>query len=264
MNSILQTIVTHKKEEVAFAKKSMPQAALETSSTEDSRDFAAALADTTHPGIIAEIKKASPSKGLIRADFEVGAIAEIYERHGARCLSVLTDTRFFQGAPENIRLAKAHSKLPVLRKDFIIDSYQIHESKALGADCILLIAAILDDSQLLDFYQIANALGMAVLVESHTQEELLRAIELPTPLMGINNRSLHTFTTCLQTSIELAQLLPADKWAISESGIHTREDLDFLSSKGISRFLIGESLMQAANIGEKLDSLLHLNYNNER
>lgn len=203
MMSILNKIAAHKLEEVNFAKKQHPLASLIASpSPLPSRDFIAALR-ANNPAVIAEIKKASPSKGLIRADFDVATIAKLYEQNGACCLSVLTDIHFFQGDPSYLEVAKSHCNLPVLRKDFIIDPYQIHESRILGADCILLIVALLDDQQLLDYCQLAHELGMAVLVESHTREELQRALTLPTPLMGINNRSLHTFTTNLNCSIEL-------------------------------------------------------------
>ncbi|KTD16343.1 indole-3-glycerol phosphate synthase TrpC [Legionella jordanis] len=251
--SILDKIAERKKQEVAEAKQRHPSIQLDEASPP--RDFLAGLL-TKKPSIIAEIKKASPSKGLIRADFDVAAIAKIYEEAGASCLSVLTDKDFFQGDSSYINIAKNHASLPVLRKDFIIDGYQIDESRALGADCILLIAAMLDDYQLKDFCRQAIELGMSVLVESHTLEELERAIELPTPLMGINNRSLHSFVTDIHTSLELVKHLPEGKIAITESGINTREDVRLMLEHGIQTFLIGESLMRAENIGEKLRTLL--------
>lgn len=254
MSSILEKIALHKREEVEATKKIRPISSFANQEILAVRDFIAAL--TVNPAIIAEIKKASPSKGLIRADFNVAEIAEIYEKNGARCLSVLTDKHFFQGADEYLVLAKNSASIPVLRKDFMIDSYQITESRALGADCILLIVALLDDPQLMDFCQQAQELGMAVLVESHTQEELLRALKLPTPLMGINNRSLHTFVTDINTSIQLAKDLPADKILVTESGINSREDILKMQNAGISRFLIGESLMRTPDIGSKLRELL--------
>lgn len=256
MNSILQTIAEHKQEEVRAAKKSAPLSLLNDLPRSETRDFVAALTQK-NPSIIAEIKKASPSKGIIRADFDVKAIAKIYEQHGAACLSVLTDEHFFQGHLDNIRLAREAVKLPVLRKDFIIDDYQIHQSRALSADCILLIVAMLDDQQLHDYNQLAAELGMAVLVESHTRDELERALRLNTPLMGINNRSLHSFITDLATSIELAQLIPADKMVITESGINTRADIELMQMHHINHFLIGESLMRCNDIGLKLDELIN-------
>ncbi|KTC94115.1 indole-3-glycerol phosphate synthase TrpC [Legionella erythra] len=255
MNSILDKIAEQKRQEVALAKQQRPLSTLQTADTLPVRDFVQAL-QAKKPAIIAEIKKASPSKGLIRADFDVAAIAQIYEAHGAACLSVLTDKPFFQGDPANLQMARHHTSLPVLRKDFMIDSYQIFESRALGADCILLIVALLDDSQLHDYCQIAQELGMAVLVESHTRDELERALPLPTPLMGINNRSLHTFKTDIYTSVDLKHLLPEGKCLITESGINSRADIDFMQNHGINTFLIGESLMRMPDIGAKLDELM--------
>jgi indole-3-glycerol phosphate synthase len=256
MTSILHAIADQKRIEVAAAKKNKPLAALTKPRSLLSRDFIAALKQNKGPAIIAEIKKASPSKGIIRQDFDVVEAAIAYEKNGACCLSVLTDIEFFQGHPDYLALAKSTCSLPVLRKDFIIDSYQVYESYHLGADCILLIAALLDDQQMLDFYLIAHELGMAVLVESHTKEELDRALLLPTPLVGINNRSLHTFKTDLQLSIELMQYIPEDKIVITESGINTKEDIKLMQSKGINTFLIGESLMRAKDIGEALRDLM--------
>ncbi|KTC84074.1 indole-3-glycerol phosphate synthase TrpC [Legionella brunensis] len=255
MTSILNKIAEHKKLEVAEAKQRIPLEILMEHQGSTIRDFITSLQKTS-PGIIAEIKKASPSKGLIRADFNVAEIATIYEQNGASCLSVLTDVNFFQGDPAYIALAKQYTRLPILRKDFIIDPYQIYESRFLGADCILLIVAMLDDSQLNDYCQLAQELNMAVLVESHTLEELQRALKLPTPLMGVNNRSLHTFTTDISTSIELVHYLPEDKIMITESGINSREDIELMLDNDIHCFLIGESLMRAPNIGAKLQEFL--------
>ncbi|KTD23731.1 indole-3-glycerol phosphate synthase TrpC [Legionella israelensis] len=254
--SILQNIAKHKAIEVSEAKKKHPVAMLKQQKISKPRDFLAALSDKSTPAIIAEIKRASPSKGLIREDFNVGQIAEIYEANGARCLSVLTDIDFFQGHPDFLAIAKSHCSLPILRKDFIIDSYQIHESLYLQADCILLIAAILDNVQLHDYCQLAQELGLAVLVESHTKDELERALNLPTPLMGINNRSLHHFTTDLKHSIELSQMIPKDKLIIAESGINSYRDVQLLQQHGIHIFLIGESLMRAENIGNQLQCFI--------
>ncbi|MBL7479945.1 indole-3-glycerol phosphate synthase TrpC [Legionella bononiensis] len=256
MNSILQRIAQYKQEEVAHSKKIKPLSSLSKEHFIEKRDFLAALQHSSSPAIIAEIKKASPSKGLIREDFDVAEIATIYAQNGAKCISVLTDTHFFQGHPDYLALAKLQCNLPVLRKDFIIDPYQIHESLALGADCILLIVAMLDDPQLADFCQLAQELNLSVLVESHTREELERAIKLPTPLIGINNRSLHTFKTDMQLSIQLKQYVPVDKMIITESGINTRDDIKLMQSHGINTFLIGESLMRSKNIGEALKGLI--------
>ena len=258
MSTILATIKHTKTQEVATAKQKKPLTTLIDrieALNQPTRNFIARLLQN-QLAIIAEIKKASPSKGVIRADFDVASIAQIYEAHGASCLSVLTDTLYFQGLPENIAIAKAHSSLPVLRKDFIIDEYQIYESRTLGADCILLIVALLDDQQLLDYCTLAQELKMAVLVESHTQEEFERALVLPTPLMGVNNRDLHTFKTDIEISIRLSQLLPSDKTLICESGINTSEDIQYLQAHCIHKFLIGESLMRAPDIGRKLDAFL--------
>ncbi|KTD60793.1 indole-3-glycerol phosphate synthase TrpC [Legionella shakespearei] len=257
MNSILQRIADHKATEVSIAKKNKPLQSLPTHPPVPQRDFVAALKNNKTPSIIAEIKKASPSKGLIREQFDVAEIAATYEQNGAKCLSVLTDIEFFQGHPDYLLAAKNHCQLPVLRKDFIIDPYQIHESLALGADCILLIVAMLDDVQLMDFCQTAQELHMAVLVESHTREELNRALKLPTPLIGINNRSLHTFKTDIQLSIELKDMVPEDRLIITESGINTHDDIELMQSHGINTFLVGESLMRAPDIGYALRILIN-------
>lgn len=253
--TILATIVHHKKQEVAVAKRHHPISGFDSVDKVPIRDFIKALS-TPKTSIIAEIKKASPSKGLIRKDFDVAKIATIYETHGAACLSVLTDRHFFQGDLSYLQVAKKVTTIPILRKDFIIDPYQIDESHALAADCILLIVAILDDYQLHDYCQQAMSLNMAVLVESHTEEELQRALKLPTPLMGINNRDLHSFVTDMNLSRRLAEHLPPDKMLISESGINTRQDILRLQEHGIKRFLIGESLMREKDIGSKLKRLL--------
>lgn len=256
MNSILNRIAEQKAEEVRIAKKNQPLTSLSSIDSGPKRDFINALTSSKGPAIIAEIKKASPSKGIIREDFNVGEIARIYADHGARCLSVLTDQQFFQGHADYLTQAKAHCTLPVLRKEFIIDPYQIYESTALGADCILLIVTMLDDHQLMDFCQLAHELNMAVLVESHTEEELHRALKLPTPLVGINNRSLHTFHTDIQLTIQLKEFIPEDKLIITESGIATRADILLMQSHGINTFLIGEHLMRATDIGVALDQLI--------
>jgi indole-3-glycerol phosphate synthase len=255
MNSFLQNIVKAKEADLSKAKMKYPWQAFSQQQTLPVRDFVSAL-QHHQPAIIAEIKRASPSQGLLRADFDLPAIAKSYAAHDAACLSVLTEEHFFLGAPGDLLLAKQSCSLPVLRKDFIIDSYQIHESRALGADCILLIVALLDDAQLQDFCQLAQELEMAVLVESHNLEELKRALKLPTPLMGINNRNLHSFVTDLQCSIDLNAHIPADKCVISESGIKTAQDIQRLQAHGIQRFLIGEHFMRAENVGQALERLV--------
>ena len=256
MNSILDRIAAHKQLELQKAKQQKPITSFSDVVTAPVRDFVAALS-ATNPAIIAEIKRASPSKGVLRENFDVATIADIYAKNGANCLSVLTDVHFFQGDPTYLAIAKSHCPLPVLRKDFIIDAYQIHESRALGADCILLIVAMLDDQQLLDFCQLAQELNMAVLIESHTLDELQRACRMPTRLIGINNRSLHTFKTDLQCSIDLKKHIPSDKIIITESGINTHQDVLLMQSHGINAFLIGECLMRAADMGLQLRQLIH-------
>ncbi|MCA0403368.1 MAG: indole-3-glycerol phosphate synthase TrpC [Proteobacteria bacterium] len=256
MNSILEKINAHKKDEVAIAKKNKPLQSLDLTSS-PIRDFVGSLSQKK-PAIIAEIKKASPSKGLIRADFNVIEIAKTYEKNGASCLSVLTDIEFFKGHPDYLLQAKKEVSIPVLRKDFIIDSYQIYESRALGADCILLIVALLDDKALMDYCKLAKELGMAVLVESHTEEEFYRAIKLPTPLMGVNNRSLHSFDTDINISLKLKSHLPTDKLLITESGIHSTDDIKMMMEHNINSFLIGESLMRANDIGKKLSEFMNI------
>ncbi|WP_131781852.1 indole-3-glycerol phosphate synthase TrpC [Legionella gresilensis] len=253
--SILKKIAEHKLLEVQKAKIERPLPEQDLLALDPPRDFVNAI-KCSHPAIIAEIKKASPSKGIIREDFDVAAIAKIYEKNGASCLSVLTDKQFFQGNNNYLALAKQSTSLPILRKDFIIDSYQIAESRALGADCILLIVDLLSDMQLMDFCQEAQALNMAVLVESHNREELERALKLPTSLIGINNRSLHTFITTLTTTLELAKDIPADKIIITESGINTPNDITLMLENNINAFLIGESLMRAADIGKQLQAFI--------
>lgn len=253
--SILAQIAETKAIEVAAAKKAQPLGSLQFPS-QPRRDFIGALWTASGPAVIAEIKKASPSQGIIRADFDPARIAEDYAQHGARCLSVLTDKAWFQGDPVFLEIAKRHCDLPILRKDFIIDPYQIAQSLAWDADCILLIVAMLDDQQLLDYCQQAQALGLAVLVESHTEAELDRALRLPTTLIGINNRSLHDFKVDLQTTIRLRQQVPADRLIICESGIHSPADVQLMQSHGIHCFLIGESLMRQPHPGLALADLI--------
>ena len=205
--------------------------------------------------MIAEIKKASPSKGVLRADFEPADIAQSYAEHGAACLSVLTDKDFFQGSSDYLRQARASCTLPVLRKDFMVDAYQIYESRAMGADAVLLIAACLNDGQMAEFEQIARSLDMAVLVEVHDADELLRALKLKTPLIGINNRNLKTFEVSLDTTISMLADVPKDRLLVTESGITTPADVARMREVGVNAFLVGEAFMRAADPGEALAKL---------
>ena len=261
MDNILDKILATKKNEIKNAKQlfSLSDLTEKIEINNDERDFVAALQDKHKIGSqagIAEIKKASPSKGIIREAFEPISIALSYEKGGAACLSVLTDKEYFQGDINYIQQIKQTCQLPILRKDFIIDPYQIYESKAFGADCILLIAAALDLSEMKEFEAIAESLNMAVLVESHNLVELEEAIELNTLLIGINNRNLKTFDVSLQTSIDLKEKIPSGRIVITESGIFTREDIDFMNEYGISTFLIGEAFMRDADPGQSLENLI--------
>ncbi len=261
MSDILTEILARKREEVSAAKQRQPllQLSAMTKTAPAVRSFAQALRNAIAAGraaVIAELKKASPSKGLIRADFKPAELAESYARNGASCLSVLTDREYFQGAPEYLAAAREASGLPVLRKDFMLDPYQVTEARALGADCILLIAGALTDAQMAELETAALELGMDVLVEVHDGAELERALKLKTPLLGINNRDLRTFETKLETTLELLPRIPADKLAITESGIHSRDDLARMRAAGVHAFLIGESLMRAPDPGAALAALL--------
>jgi indole-3-glycerol phosphate synthase len=206
-------------------------------------------------GVIAEIKKASPSRGVLREQFDPGEIARSYERGGASCLSVLTDVDFFQGADAYLQQARAACSLPVLRKDFMIDPYQVYEARVLGADCILLIVAALDDVMLNELYQLAGHLGMDALIEVHDESELERALWLDATLIGVNNRNLRTFETSLATTLDLLERIPAGRLVVTESGIHTREDVALMRSRGVNAFLVGEAFMKADEPGEKLAEL---------
>ena len=260
MSDILEKIVAVKRLEVAAALGRKPLAAMraDAESRVLTRDFVAALRDKIaagQPAVIAEIKKASPSKGVLRADFIPADIAQAYAEHGAACLSVLTDLQFFQGGIDYLKQARASCQLPVLRKDFIVDAYQVYESRAMGADAILLIAAILDDAQMKDFEAIARSLDMAVLVEVHDAPELARALKLKTPLIGINNRDLKTFEVSLDTTLALMRELPADRLLVCESGIQTRDDVLRLGAAGVNAFLVGEAFMRAPDPGAALAEL---------
>jgi len=260
MPDILDRILAVKAEEVASAKhlKSLNAIRQESAGAAPARDFTGALrAKMTAglPAVIAEIKKASPSRGILRDPFEPAAIAASYERHGAACLSVLTDRQFFQGALGQLQEARSACALPVLRKDFTIDPYQIYEARAAGADCILLIVAALDPAQMRDLEPVAHVLGMAVLVEAHDARELDRALQLETPLIGINNRNLHTFETRLDTTLELAARVPADRLVVTESGILTPADVALMRRNRVNGFLVGEAFMRATDPGAELERL---------
>ncbi|HEY1136225.1 MAG TPA: indole-3-glycerol phosphate synthase TrpC [Xanthomonadaceae bacterium] len=262
---ILQRILDRKHEEIADRAARVPLAELRERAATASpvRGFIAALqAKRTAglPGVISEVKKASPSKGVIRADFDPAAIARSYEAAGAACLSVLTDVDFFQGADAYLQQARAACALPVLRKDFTVDAYQVVEARALGADCILLIVSALDDDQLLSLYREAMALGLDVLVEVHDANELQRALRLPAidgreALIGVNNRNLRTFEVSLDTTLALHKAMPADRPLVTESGIATREDVQRMRDADIDLFLVGESFMRDPDPGAALQRL---------
>ena len=260
---ILKKILDKKIEEVTRRKLGMTIANLEeiASGVEGPRGFYNALqskALAKKPAIIAEIKKASPSKGVIREDFNPITIGQDYSMNGATCLSVLTDKEFFQGSEVYLQMVRERCPLPVLRKDFMIDPYQIYEARALGADCILLIVAALEDGQMHQLSDTASKLGMDVLVEVHDAEELQRALTLDTKLIGINNRNLRTFETSLQTTLALKEQVPTDRLIITESGIHTNEDVQLMLDNEIYTFLVGEVFMRAESPGQKMRELFAL------
>lgn len=263
MQDILSKILTTKRHEIDTNKKVIPLEQLkEFISTQDTklRDFVGVLHSNVTANIaaiIAEIKKASPSKGVIRQDFDPISIAKNYEQAGATCLSVLTDEQYFQGSALYLQQVRASCSLPILRKDFIIDPYQIYESRFLPADCILLIVAALSDKQLHEYYFLAEELGMAVLIEVHDEHELKRALNLPAKLIGINNRNLHTFNTDLNTTLNLLDQIPKDRIVITESGIHSKDDVTLMQQHGVYGFLVGEALMRETDPGEKLKELFN-------
>ncbi|UCV19602.1 indole-3-glycerol phosphate synthase TrpC [Ferribacterium limneticum] len=260
MSDILNKIIATKHEEIATALAVKPLAIVEAEAAAQPapRDFVGAIRDKLshgQPGIIAEIKKASPSKGVIRPDFHPADIARSYEQHGAACLSVLTDRQYFQGCPKYLQAARAACELPVLRKDFMVDAYQVAEARAMGADAILLIAAALTLSEMQALEAQANAYGMAVLVEVHNGEELDAALQLKTPLLGINNRNLRTFDVTLETTLGLLSRIPADKIVVTESGILAPEDVALMRNNNVQAFLVGEAFMRAPEPGSELARL---------
>ncbi|MGQ0442581.1 MAG: indole-3-glycerol phosphate synthase TrpC [Methylophilaceae bacterium] len=257
MSDILHQIIATKLTEVATAKAKVSLAAMKSAALSSSppRDFVGAIQAKIAAGqsaVIAEIKKASPSKGIIRADFNPAEIAKSYDEGGAACLSVLTDVQYFQGSPEYLNEARAACDLPVLRKDFMIDDYQVYEARTMGADCILLIAAAIDLAKMHELESIAHQLGMAVLVEVHNGEELDLALRLQTPLLGINNRNLRTFDVTLQTTLDLLPRIAKDKIIVTESGIFTADDVALMRKNNVHTFLVGEAFMRQPNPGAEL------------
>ncbi len=260
MSDILQTILAVKREEVSAARKRESAVALRhrAEQRDDRRDFTRALRETVAAGraaVIAEVKKASPSKGVLRADFDPAAIGASYAQGGAACLSVLTDAQFFQGAPAYLEQARTASGLPSLRKDFIVDEYQLYEARAWGADCVLLIVAALDKYQLRDLEAAAQSIGLAVLVEVHDARELDLALDLATPLLGINNRNLRTFEVSLDTTLELLPRIDAGRLVITESGILAPADVQRMRAASVHAFLVGEAFMRAEDPGAALADL---------
>lgn len=265
MSDILNKIIAVKHQEIAAAKQNLSAADLlqqirDAAPEQSPRGFAHALRHSVAQGraaVIAEIKKASPSKGVLRENFDPVSIAQSYAAHGASCLSVLTDEQFFQGAPDYLKQARAACALPVLRKDFMIDSYQVLQARAWGADCILLIVAALELGQMQELEAAALELGMDVLVEVHNQEELQAALQLRTPLLGINNRNLRTFEVSLQTTLNLLEQIPGDKLVITESGILQKSDVALMRAAQVHSFLVGEAFMRAEDPGLSLHQLFN-------
>ena len=256
MSDILDRIIEVKRGEVRIAQESVSLEELRLqASTRDSRDFVGALRAkhaAGKPAIIAEVKKASPSKGVLRENFVPADIAKSYEQGGAACLSVLTDVQFFKGSVAYLEEARAACSLPVLRKDFIVDAYQVLEARAMGADCILLIAAALQPLQMRDLEAYAHSLGLAVLVEVHDRDELEQSLTLKTPLIGVNNRNLRTFETSIETTIGMLDMVPEDRIVVTESGILSRVDVDRLRAMDVQTFLVGEAFMRADDPGTEL------------
>ena len=252
--TILDKILAVKRAEVAAAKRAAPDVEARARRASAPRDFVGALR-AKKPAVIAEVKRASPSKGLLRANFDPAAIARSYEQGGAACMSVLTDREFFQGSAEDLIKARAACSLPTLRKDFLIDPYQAFEARALGADCVLLIVACLEDAQMRALEEVAHSLGMAVLVEVHDAGELDRALALNTPLIGINNRNLRTFETRLETTLDLLPRVPKDRVVVTESGIQSTADVRRMRGGGVNTFLVGEAFMRADDPGKELRKL---------
>ncbi|MDH3514190.1 MAG: indole-3-glycerol phosphate synthase TrpC [Gammaproteobacteria bacterium] len=260
---ILRKILARKAEEVAERARVRPVAGLKESLRDlpPARGFLGAIREriaSGQPAVIAEIKQASPSQGLLRADFDPAGIAKSYERHGATCLSVLTDRDFFQGSDAHLQQAREACALPVLRKDFTIDPYQVYEARALGADAVLLIAAVLDDARMRELQALARELGLDALVEVHDAAELGRALALQPALIGINNRDLRTFQTRLETTLGLLPKIPTDCVVVTESGIHAPEDVALMRARGVNAFLVGEAFMRADEPGEKLSELFNV------
>ena len=257
MSDILNKILATKKTEVAASKLavSLDQLQAQAEAQGEPRDFVGSIHKkvmANKAAVIAEIKKASPSKGVIREDFKPAEIAKSYEKAGAACLSVLTDEQYFQGSAAYLKQARAACKLPVLRKDFIIDEYQVFEARAMGADCILLIVAALELAQMQKLEALANELGMAVLVEVHDADELGLALQLDTPLIGINNRNLRTFEVTLQTTLDLLKIMPEDRFVVTESGIFTPDDVKLMMDNQVQGFLVGEAFMRQDDPGAEL------------
>ncbi len=258
MPTILDRIIATKHEELALAKQRAPEAALrqQLATAPPVRDFFAAVSSAPPLRLIAEVKKASPSKGVIRADFEPVTIAKTYEAHGAACISVLTDEPYFQGSLDYLRRIRSAVALPLLRKDFVIDPYQVLEARVCGADAVLLIAECLDDDLLLSLYRAIRDLGMTALVELYEPDNLPRVLRMGARLIGINNRNLHTFQVDLEHTLRLRQQIPADRAVVGESGIRSRGEVERLEAAGVQAMLVGESLMACRDIGAAVDALL--------
>ena len=260
MTDLLSKILESKRSEIAAAKalKTIEDVQKEAKSASPARNFIAAIRDkigSQQSAVIAEIKRASPSRGLLRERFDPAEIAKSYERSGAACLSVLTDQPYFQGSSEHLTAARAACALPVLRKDFILDPYQVYESRAIGADCILLIASAMQHEQMLALEALAQELKMAVLVEIHDARELVMALALDTPLIGINNRNLRTFETRIEVTLDLIDEIPRDRIVVTESGILSRDQVAMMRRNGVNSFLVGEALMRADDPGSELAKL---------